>query len=219
MKENKYLQNAKKNAIRLENSYTDATKKTKGKIGQSLKYVGRDIVVTAIGGALTGALIGRGALLGGIIVSGVGYYMGSQTATMFGAGMMASGGTITLNNAMNGVERDGVDGVKDRFNAFKENFKKQLFLDKLIPAKKTTAASDDATNGVGEVQYFRHPSSNEELQGGTDGLDFTEANRIEAQLEHSARQFSGTEDFSGTEEVSGTDEISGMNGDTEDKIF
>lgn len=192
----------------VEDSFTDATKRSKGKIGKSLAYVGRDFVVTAVGGALTGALIGRGALLAGAAVSGVGYFMGSQTATMFGAGMMASGGSITLSAAMNGIEKDGMDGVKERFHAFKENFKRQLFLDKLIPARKTSAENkDEATNGVGDVQYFRHPSANAELESGTDGLDFTEANRIEAQLEQSARQFSGTDD------------INGLSGEMEDKIF
>lgn len=213
MKENKYLQKAKKHALMVENSYMDSTKKSKGKIGKSLAYVGRDIVVTAVGGALTGALIGRGALVAGALVSGIGYYMGSQTATMFGAGMMASGGTITLSTAMNGVEKDGMEGVKERFNAFKENFKRQLFLDKLIPAKKKKTDDDDGTNGVGEVQYFQHPSGNAELQGGTDGLDFTEANRIEEQLEHSARQFAGTD------EISGTDDFNGVDGDLDDKVF
>lgn len=197
---------------------------TKGDFKKTAAYTGRDILFGAIGGSLAGAVVGRSSLLVGIAVTGAGHYFGSPSAAMFGVGMMASGGYQTVSAAMNGTEKEGIEGIKERFGNFKENLKRQLFLDKIVSKKKEKDKSDDdeSTNGVGEVQYFKHPSS-EEVNGKE--LDFSEANRIEQQIEQSGKQFAQmhgmTDDFSGTEEdVNGTeDDVSGLEGEIEDRIM
>ena len=49
--------------------------------------------------------------------------MGSDGAASFGIGMMASGGYQAVAGAMNGGKR-GFEGVKERMQAFKEEFKR-----------------------------------------------------------------------------------------------
>lgn len=211
---NKYVQKARQKALMGTDAASAA--ETKHDFKKTAIYTGRDILFGAIGGSLAGAVVGRSSLLVGIAVTGAGHFFGSPSAAMFGVGMMASGGYQTVSAAMNGVEKEGVEGIKERFGNFKENLKKQLFLDKIIPAKKEKSSEDEATNGVGEVQYFTHPSS-EEVNGKKE-LDFSEANRLEQQIEQSGKQFaqmSGmSDDFSGTEH----DDVNG-NEEAEDKII
>jgi hypothetical protein len=143
------------------------------------------------------------------VVTGAGHFFGSPGTAMFGVGMMASGGYQTL-SGMNGVEKEGMEGVKDRFKNFQSNLKRQLFLDKILPKKK--AAADEATNGMGGVEYFNHQNDN------VNGLDYTEANRIEEQIRESARQFEARQsmgEVAGTDGVDGTDGIDGI----EDRIL
>jgi hypothetical protein len=214
-KKNHYVQKAKQKSLTGTSTAHEA--ETKGDFKKTAAYTGRDILFGAIGGSLAGAVLGRSSLLVGIAVTGAGHYFGSPTAAMFGVGMMASGGYQTVSSAMNGTEKDGVEGIKERFGNFKENLKRQLFLDKIIAKKKEKEKSyeEESTNGVGEVQYFKHPSS-EEVKGKE--LDFTEANRIEQQIEQSGKQFAQmhgmSDDFSGTE-----DDVNGLEGEVEDRIM
>lgn len=214
-KKNHYVQKAKQKSLTGTSTAHEA--ETKGDFKKTAAYTGRDILFGAIGGSLAGAVLGRSSLLVGIAVTGAGHYFGSPTAAMFGVGMMASGGYQTVSSAMNGTEKDGVEGIKERFGNFKENLKRQLFLDKIISKKKEKEKSEEeeSTNGVGEVRYFKHPSS-KEVNGKE--LDFTEANRIEQQIEQSGKQFAQmhgmSDDFSGTE-----DDVTGLEGEIEDKIM
>ncbi len=218
-KKNHYVQKARQKSLSGTSSAHEV--ETKGDFKKTAAYTGRDILFGAIGGSLAGAVIGRSSLLVGIAVTGAGHYFGNPTAAMFGVGMMASGGYQTVTSAMNGTEKEGVEGIKERFGNFKENLKRQLFLDKIVSKKKEKDKSEEeeSTNGLSEVQYFKHPSS-EEVNG---NLDFTEANRIEQQIEQSGKQFAQmhgmSDDFSGTEEdVSGTeDDVNGLEG--EDRIM
>ena len=174
-----------------------------------MAYTGRDILLGGLGGSLAGALAGRTSLVIGAVVTGAGHFFGSPGTAMFGVGMMASGGYQTL-SGMNGVEKEGMEGVKDRFKNFQSNLKRQLFLDKILPKKK--AAGDEATNGMGGVEYFNHQNDN------VNGLDYTEANRIEEQIRESARQFEARQsmdEVAGTDGVDGTDGIDGI----EDRIL
>lgn len=221
-KRNHYEQKAKQKT--LSGTHTAQEVDTKGDFKKTAAYTGRDILFGAIGGSLAGAIVGRSSLLVGIAVTGAGHYFGSPSAAMFGVGMMASGGYQTVSAAMNGTEKEGIEGIKERFGNFKENLKRQLFLDKIVPKKKEKEKGDDeeSTNGVGEVQYFKHPSG-EEVNGKE--LDFSEANRIEKQIEESGKKFAQmngmSDDFSGTEDdVNGTeDDINGLEGEIEDKIM
>lgn len=203
-KKNIYAQKAKQKSLMGLMSASDS--ETKHDVKKTLAYTGRDIIFGGIGGALVGALAGRSSFLLGIAVAGTGHFLGSPSAALFGVGMMASGGYQTFSGAFNGVEKEGMEGVKERFANFQENLKRQLFLDKIMPAKKTEdAPKTETTNGVEQVQYFNHQDSNN-----VNGLDFTEANKLEEQIRQSAREFEAKNsgEFSGAEEdVSGVDGI------------
>ncbi|MCD6068905.1 MAG: hypothetical protein K0S33_3731 [Bacteroidetes bacterium] len=205
-KKNIYAKKAKQKALAGLGS-TSAHAPTKAKLAETFALTGRDIVIGGVGGALAGSIAGRGAFIVGAVFTGVAHYFGSATGSVFGVGMMASGGYQAI-KSLNGVEKDGIEGVKERLKNFQENLKHQLFLDKLLKKKKT---SEDATDGVGNVEYFRHGNQ-------VGGLDFTEANRIEEQIRESARQFearqmSGADDdMNGTDGVEGTDGFEGTDG-------
>lgn len=207
-KKNIYAQKAKqKSLLGLGSVAAPAT--TKGDLKNTMAYTGRDILIGGLGGALAGAVAGRTSLIIGAVVSGAGHFFGSPGTAMFGVGMMASGGYQTI-SGLSGVEKDGMEGVKERFKNFQSNLKRQLFLDKILPKKK--AASEEATNGMGSVEYFQHQN------GEVSGLDYTEANRIEEQIRDSARAFEARQsvgEISGTDGVDGTDGIEGI----EDRIL
>lgn len=211
-KKNHYVQKARQKS--LAGTGSSHAVETKGDLKKSAAYIGRDILF-GVGGSIAGAVVGRSSLLVGIAVTGAGHYLGSPSAAMFGVGMMASGGYQTVNASMNGVEKEGMEGIKERFVNFKENLKRQLFLDKIMSKKgKEKSEDEESTNGVGDVQYFKHPSS-EEVNG---GLNYTAINRIEQQIEESGKQFAEMNgmdgDFSRTEY-----DVAGLEGEFEDKIM
>lgn len=213
-KKNIYAQKAKQKTMMGLGS-TTAKVETKGDIKNTMAYTGRDILIGGLGGALAGAVAGRASLLIGAVVSGTGHYFGSPSTAMFGVGMMASGGYQTI-SGLSGTDRDGFEGVKERFGNFQNNLKRQLFLDKLFPKKKkaATESEQETTNGVGNVKYFE--SASEEVSG----LDYTEANRIQEQIKESARQFElQNKQFSGKDEdVSGVEGTDGIDG-VEDRLM
>jgi len=210
IKKNIYEQKAKKKSLSGLNSEPSVAE-TKHDFTKTLAYTGRDILFGGIGGALAGRIVGKSSFLLGIAVAGTGHFFGSAPAAMFGVGLMASGGYQTIAGSVNGVEKDGFEGVKERFMDFGTNLKRQLFLDKILPKKKVEEPKEEVTNGVEEVQYFKHPGS-EDLSG---GLDYTEANRLEEQINQSARDF----------EAKNGGERSGVNGDmnglegAEDRLY
>ena len=164
---------------------------TKGNVKNTVLETGKDLLVGVIGGGLIGAAIGKASLGIGALVTGVGHYSDNKLATIFGVGMMASNG-FQKGKAVSGL--DGLDGVKERVMAYKETFSEKLFLDKIIPKKAA------ATNGIGEVQYFRYP--NNELNGDLAALDF-----IENQITESGMQQmqGGSMEY----DVNGTDGLEG----------
>jgi hypothetical protein len=193
-KKNPYEEKAKqKSLFGLGNVTTAESKKEKTSVTQML--------AGGIGGGLAGVVAGRASLLLGLAITGGGYFLGSPTATMFGVGLMASGGYQTASSVLHGTSAEGVDGLKERFDNFKNGIKHQLFLDKLRPKKQKE--KDETTQGVEQTQFFRHP------QIETGKLDFSEAERIERQINESGRQFEST---------NGVGEIQGMEG-VEDKLF
>ena len=135
---------------------------TKGNVKNTLLETGKDLLVGVIGGGLIGAAIGRPSLGVGALVTGIGHYANNKLATIFGIGMMASNG-FQKSKGVNGLE--GMDGVKERLQAYKETFSEKLFLDKL------TSKKSQATNGMGNVQYFTYP---DEMNGATPALDYIE---------------------------------------------
>ena len=193
-KKNPYEEKARqKSLFGLGNVTTAESKKEKASVTH--------MIAGGIGGGLTGIVTGRASLLLGLAITGGGYFIGSPTTAMFGVGLMATGGYQTVAGAFNGTGTNGVDGIKERFENFKSSLKHQLFLDKLKPKKQKE--KDETTQGVEQVQFFRHP----QIENGR--LDFSEADRIERQINESGRQF---------ESRSGVGEIHGMEG-MEDKLF
>lgn len=192
-KKNSYEKKAQKKQL-LEGVAQD---NAKGSLKHTALETGRDILLGAVGGGLAGAVLGRSSFLVGIAITGVGHYMGSNGAASFGVGMMASGGYQAVAGAMNGTEKEGFEGVKERMSAFKDEFKRKLFLDKIIKSKKKEEekSSEEGTNGMGDVQYFTYPNS-KELEGAAD--HFETLDRIEKQVAASAKAFEAKQSFSGT---------------------
>ena len=154
-----------------KNSYQKAALKKSlngagdGSTGEKVKdaatELGKDIVVGVIGGGVAGAALGRLSFLVGAAVSGVGHFAKSRIASALGLGMMASG-TYQAVSGMNGKPTEGLDGVKERLLALKDDMKKRIFLDKVLKAKEPKT-EENATNGLGQVQYFVYPNTEESM--------------------------------------------------------
>jgi hypothetical protein len=170
---NQYKQNArKKNFLKGMNEELP----TKGNVKNTVLETGKDLLVAVLGGGLIGSAIGRPSLAIGLVTTGTGHYTQNRLLTLLGIGMMAANG-FQKSKAVNGLE--GLDGVKERLMAYKENFSEKLYLDKIIKQKSAAAAA--TANGFGELQYFNY---NNDLNGGLNAL-----NAIEDQLIESGMQF------------------------------
>lgn len=168
---NAYKQNArKKNFLKGMNDELP----TKGNVKNTALETGKDLLVAVLGGGLIGSAIGRPSLAIGLVTTGTGHYTQNRLLTLLGIGIMAANG-FQKSKAVNGLE--GLDGVKERLMAYKENFAEKLYLDKFIKQKSAAAA----TNGMGELQYFNY---NNDLSGGLNALE-----TIENQLIESGMQF------------------------------
>jgi hypothetical protein len=146
---------------------------TKGNVKNTALETGKDILVGVLGGGLIGAAIGKPSLIVGIVTTGVGHYSGNKLTQLLGLGIMAANG-LQKNTTVSGLE--GMDGVKERVQAFKQGFTDRLYIDKL---KKKTSSG---TNGFGDLQYFSYPNN-----------DLAALDAIEDQLTDSAMQFQGGE--------------------------
>ncbi len=170
-RKNQYAKRAKrKNFLQDFSSGLD----TKGNMKNSALETGKDVLVGVLGGGLIGAAIGRPSLLVGIVTTGVGHYSGNKLTQLLGIGLMAANG-FQKNTSVSGLE--GLDGVKERMQAFKASLSDKFYLDKI---KKKTVTSG-TTSGFGELQYFSYPN------GELAALD-----AIEDQLTDSAMQFQGS---------------------------
>ena len=181
---NQYKQNArKKNFLKGMNEELP----TKGNVKNTVLETGKDLLVAVLGGGLIGSAIGRPSLAIGLVTTGTGHYTQNRLLTLLGIGMMAANG-FQKSKAVNGLE--GLDGVKERLMAYKENFSEKLYLDKIIKPKKQ---EEESTNGMGNVQYFKYPQSeNKELDmGSLDNIE-QEITRLGEQYER--KQMSGTYD-------------------------
>jgi len=163
-----------------------ATQETKGDIKNSLVETVKDVVLGVVAGGVAGSAIGRASLLIGAAVTATGYYYKNRIAQSLGFGMMAANG-FQNSAAVSGTEKEGLEGAKERILSFKESFSQKLYLDKL--KKKKT----EATNGMGEVQYFVYPNQEQKAIEGKEDLDgkvdMTDLERIEKQVAESASNF------------------------------
>lgn len=158
---------------------------TEGNIKNTAIETGKAVLVGVLGGGLLGAAIGKPSFIVGILTTGVGHYSGNKLTQMVGVGMMAANGFNKTNATVSGIE--GLDGVKERLQAFKESFSEKLYLDKL---KKKGIAT--GTSGFGDLQYFSYPNG-----------DLAALDAIEGQLTDSAAQFQGSLPESDFGEVDG----------------
>lgn len=168
---------------------------TKGSAKNSAIESVKDLVVGVVGGGLAGAAIGKPSLLVGLGTSLIGHYMGSSMATSFGLGMMASGGYQISQGAVNGTSLTGLDGAKERMKAFGANIKQRLYIDKIIKPKEIQ--SDEGTNGIGNVQYFKYPQNQE--------LDMGALNDIESEIARSGEQYERRQMSGAYDEMSGSE--------------
>ncbi len=185
---NSYQKAALKKA--LSGTETDSTG---AKVKDAATELGKDLVVGVIGGGVAGAVLGRLSFIVGAAVSGVGHYAKSRVASALGLGMMASGTYQTI-SGMNGKPAEGLQGVKERLLALKDDMKKRIFLDKVLKAKekKDDKADENGTNGLGQVQYFVYPNTEESMGE----LDMSALDKI-----HQSIQNSATNGLNGEEEM------------------
>ena len=191
-KKNKHASNAKKAHVLAIAQELD----TKGNAKNSAIESVKDLVVGVVGGGLAGAAIGKPSLLVGLGTSLIGHYMGSSMATSFGMGMMASGGYQIGQGAVNGTGLTGLDGAKERMKAFGANIKQRLYIDKIIKPKETT--KEEGTDGLGNVQYFKYPQTQE--------LDMGSLDSIESEIARSGEQFERRQMSGAYDEMSGAED-------------
>ncbi len=178
---------------------------TGAKVKDAATELGKDLVVGVIGGGVAGAVLGRLSFVVGAAVTGVGHYAKSRIASALGLGMMASG-TYQSISGMNGKPASGLNGVKERLLTLKDDMKKRIFLDKVLKAKeKKEEKTDEGTNGLGQVQYFVHPNSEESMGE----VEMSQLDAIQKQIQESGmkyNQVNGTEvDLLSGEEVGEVD--------------
>lgn len=167
---------------------------TKGNAKNTALETGKDILVGVLGGGLLAAVIGKPSLVVGVVTTGAGHYTDNKLIQMLGIGMMAAGG-FQKSGTVSGLE--GLAGVKERLQAFKESISEKFYLDKIL--KKKAAG----TNGIGELQYFTY---GDPMNGHLAALD-----DIEQQIADSAAQFQG--------QMSGEENYQVGITDMEDRLF
>lgn len=177
---NSYQKAAQKKAL---SGTGDAS--TRAKVKDAATELGKDIVVGVIGGGVAGAVLGRLSFVVGAAVTGVGHFAKSRIASALGLGMMASG-TYQAMSGMNGKPTSGLEGVKERLLALKDDMKKRIFLDKVLKAKeKKDQKTEEGTNGLGQVQYFLYPKSEDSIGE----VEMSELDRIQKQIQDSAMKY------------------------------
>lgn len=149
---------------------------TKGNAKNTALETGKYILVGVLGGGLAGAIIGKPSMVVGIVTTAAGHYTDNKLIQLFGVGLMAANG-FQKSGTVSGLE--GLAGVKERLQAYKESMSEKFYLDKILKKKAATAA----TNGIGELQYFTY---NDPMNGHLAALD-----DIEQQIADSAAQFQG----------------------------
>lgn len=158
---------------------------TGAKVKDAATELGKDLVVGVIGGGIAGAVLGRLSFVVGAAVTGVGHYAKSRIASALGLGMMASG-TYQAMSGMNGKPASGLSGIKERLLALKDDMKKRIFLDKVLKAKeKKEENTEEGTNGLGQVQYFVHPNSEESMGA----VEMNELDKIQQQIQESGMKY------------------------------
>lgn len=168
----------------------------------NLKSSGLEMLKTSVAGlagAATGAAIGRPSLLVGLGVIFAGHYYNSAKLTALGTGILTTG-AFKASKGMSGTPQDGIEGVKERVKAFRDDVIDRLYVDKIksIVSRGKGGSNEvkGATEGAGdEISYF---NANRELD--MSGLDAIQSELEDHAMQFEQRQFGGSdEDFSEVE--------------------
>lgn len=161
---------------------------TGGNIGASALVTVKDLVIGVIGGGVVAAISGKYAIPIGVLLTGTGHYKNNKLLQVIGLGTMASN-SFSKAGSVSGLE--GLEGVKERLQAYKASMSERFLIDKILKKK--------SVSGIGEVQYFDYP--------GNSVGDLAALDSIEDQLIESGIQFQGT---------GGMGAIAGLQGDLSD---
>ncbi len=121
-----------------------------GKIKETVKDVGSDLVIGVLGGGLLAATLGRYAFIAGLGISGYGHYCKNQKLSALGLGLMASGTLTAVNGKPIDSKLSTTDQIAERIKAFGDELKKKLFLDKFLPEKADESVSGIETSSSNE---------------------------------------------------------------------
>jgi hypothetical protein len=143
----------------------------KEKLIYTAKSVGMDVLVGVLAGGVAGAIAGQYSFIGGIALSGVGYYTDNKFCTTMGLGMMASG---TYQGVMG---KDGKEGKSEtaigRLELFAEDFKHKTWIDKLdkLTKKPKKKEGGKPVNGVTTDKTTLHQQIVELHESGLTGAE------------------------------------------------
>ncbi len=146
---------------------------TKGDLQASGFETLKMLILSTLGGGLIGAMIGKPSFIAGLGTAGLGQFTGNRILTLLGMGMM-SANSFAKSNGVSGLE--GLDGVKERVMAFKEDLMDKTYVNKLLK-KAGGASSSAAARTVGELQYFNYAS---EMNGHSAALASIENQLLES---------------------------------------
>lgn len=175
---------------------------TKGNVKHSSIELLKSVAVTGAG-IYIGSVVGRPALVLGLIPTFAGYYLDTPKLTQFGVGLMATGGFQLKEKGFQGVELEGMEGIKERAKQVTDSLKYSLYLDKIFKGKgkeKEKEKKEETTGDLGEVQYFNYTGGGETNMGTLEAIEdaITESGERFAERQMAGRETD--EDFSGIEE-------------------
>lgn len=143
-------------------------------------------------GALAGGAIGsmtemKGIPYSGVVVNAMGNWFRIPLLSSFGVGLVASIPAKSL-KGLDGTE----GGPLDRLKAYGKMTAEKFFLDKILGLDKPqAAATPQATNGMGEVNYYSYPDGTNGVgELGAGEIDYSALDKITKQIADSGQQYS-----------------------------
>lgn len=132
-------------------------------------------VLSAIGGNIIGAGLGKYSFWGGALVSGIGVATKNMYLSAAGAGMLVNtiNKTTSGTNGIEDEEMEGLsmDGAKERVKQLFDNYKNRLML----------KSGNEPVNGLGDtegqVRFFHNP-----YEASKSSLDLSQLDRIQEQV-------------------------------------
>ncbi len=166
----------------------NSEKNKKEKLKATAESLGRDLLIGVLGGGVAGAVLGRYSFFVGLGIAGLGHYSESKAMTALGLGMMATG----TFNALTGKEQDPkksmTERITERVEAFKTDFKRKLWVDKLY-ADKTKIKQNDTdktTDGLNGTKSGKKETGKNNQPVSDDGIELSAEDRaiLEPEIEN-----------------------------------